>query len=143
MESYEQAYKKYLEERREKFGADFGEDYYGSAFHRKVDTHPEIDGDFLRNIMPNKHQPIRTSHLDEIEADCLKYMKNRAKDKQFFCRYTVPGIFPGIPKYDPAEVTKELYKRLTKRKNINVFADQERVNTLFISWIRTSESEKK
>lgn len=139
--SYEESYQKYVQNRKQKYGDEFGEGYIGSAFDKPTDIFPDIDGDYLRNIMPNKHIPIRANHLDEIEADCIKLMKAKALEKNYFCRYTVPGLFPGVPLYDPAAVMKQLYERLIKRKNISVFADTKRENTLFISWTRDDKKE--
>jgi hypothetical protein len=138
MDTYEKSYKKYLKDRREKHGPEFGDDYRGSAFDKHIDIKEEVDGDFLRNSMPNKHTPIRADHLSEIEANCIKFMVQKAKDKQFYCKYTVPDIIPGIPLYDPGEVMKKLYYRLKKRKGIAVYSDDKRANTLFISWIPES-----
>lgn len=72
-----------------------------------------------------------------IEADCIKYMVNCAKAKRFDCRYTVPLIFPGLPRYDPIVVMEELYKRLIKRDGLAVYADKNRDHTLYISWHST------
>jgi hypothetical protein len=126
----------YVKEKQEKYGHDFANDYIGSAFARRVDTHEEIDANFLRNNMPNKHQAIRANQSDVILADCLKYMMQRSKERHMNCRYLIRDIFPGLPPYNPQEMMVELYNQLIKRRGLIVYKDK-RPNTLFISWAPT------
>lgn len=140
MEEYEKAYEGY---KKQKYQDACGNDYIGSAFSHIGPDYSRVDAKFLRNLMPNKHIALRADNMKVIENDCVRYMMMKAEEKELHCRYTVPDIFPGLPRYDPQIVLKELYDKLVKRKGVTVFADRERENTLLIFWMKKDESGSK
>jgi len=98
-------------------------------------TYPEVDGDYLLDIMPNEiKEPIKKHHLDTIESKCIEYMKQKAKEGKFSCEYFIPAIFPGLPSYDQTVVMRKLRDRLLKRKNLFVNIHPRKKYHLIISW---------
>jgi hypothetical protein len=93
-----------------------------------------VDGPYLRSIMPNQEVAIKTNILDRIEADCLRLMENKALAKCTYCKYTVKEIMLGLPPINVEETLLGLYERLRTRKGITAYMDKEIPNTLIICW---------
>lgn len=134
MSNYENTYyEKFKQEYFKKYGTDFGFEYVGSAFEKRPNI-DKVSAKELRNIMPMKDIPVKTHFLDIIEADCEKWMKNAARKKKYFCKYTIKTIYESCPPIDPKAALPELYRRITKRDGIKCYADPDREDTLVISW---------
>src|SRR3972149_7708777 len=104
---------------------------------KKIDTRPEIDAIYLRTIMPIEYRrTIKNEHLDTIEANCVKYMEQKAKGPPgaYSCTYHVPDLFPGIPNYDKEIVANELCIRLQQRHELLVNIDSKFKNQIHICW---------
>ncbi|CAH6421467.1 Hypothetical protein UVM_LOCUS511 [uncultured virus] len=89
----------------------------------------------LRGLMPRGGPALRSSIVDTIWNDCVRHMRNEARDKsQPCCSYTIPDLVPGLPLYDPAEVMNQLFVRLLQSDGLLAYADKSKPNTLIISW---------
>lgn len=115
---------------------DFGFTYTGSAFNSKpLRNYEDLDGDALLNMMPFKHDSIKSDYMDVIEADCLKWMKINAQDRNLSCRYYLKEIIPGLPPIDTKKAKEQLYRRLIARPGIYVLKDT-KSDCLHITWAK-------
>lgn len=108
--------------------------YYNHIWKEEKDL-SYVNGDYLKTIMPNNDRAKRSNIVDVLERDCLEYMKQRAKEKEFSCKYPISSIFPGLPLFDPDVIAPLLWQRIIARDGIRAYIDGERNNKmLVITW---------
>jgi len=103
--------------------------------HYRCDLKRHVDGDFLRDIMPEESKfTIKRKHLDVMEADCVQHMEKKARDGKWYCRYHIKVLYPGLPKYDQKEMMENLRLVLRQRKGILVKIHSYEECILYVSW---------
>ena len=114
--------KKYYHNQRQKLGFekyDSEISYVGSALARRPNLSPEVNGEFLVNLMPEKTS-VKDEILDVLEERCISLMTMRAAQGKSCCKFPIPEIIPGIPRIIPKNAIGPLAERISKRENILV-----------------------
>jgi hypothetical protein len=130
-------YHEYYQKERKKLGFDLYDEqrsYIGSVLNRRVNLHPEVDGDYLRGLMPRK-PAVKEDVLDVLESKCVELMRTKAAQGKRTCTYTIPEIVPGLPYVPPERAVEPLVDRLSRRKDVVVCAlETEEAFILRIYW---------